>query len=88
MGFARGTVRADESLEQAAARQLIEKTALRPAYLEQLYTFGRPGRDPRGRYGFDAYFALVRTDNQKIAAGRDTSEARWFQPIHCPILGL
>ncbi len=79
-----GYVRPDESLEQAAARQLTEKTALRPAYLEQLFTFGQPERDPRRRAVSIAYFALVRTDNQQIAAGRDTSEARWFSPDALP----
>lgn len=73
-----GRVRCDESLEEAAARQLLEKTALRAAYLEQLYSFGRKERDPRGRTVSVAYYALVRTDRDKIEAGRDTSEARWF----------
>jgi 8-oxo-dGTP diphosphatase len=73
-----GIVRPTESLEQSAARHLTEKTALHPAYLEQLFSFGQPERDPRRRTVSIAYFALVRTDNQRISAGRNTSEARWF----------
>jgi ADP-ribose pyrophosphatase YjhB (NUDIX family) len=79
-----GRVRGDESLEEAAHRQLLEKTALKAAYLEQLYTFGRKERDPRGRTVSVAYYALVRTDREKIEAGRDTTEARWFPTDELP----
>jgi 8-oxo-dGTP diphosphatase len=79
-----GRVRPDESLEEAAARQLLEKTALQASYLEQLYTFGRKNRDPRGRTVSVAYYALVRTDREKIEAGRDTIEARWFPADELP----
>jgi 8-oxo-dGTP diphosphatase len=79
-----GRVHPDESLEQSAARQLAEKTSLRPAYLEQLYTFGRIDRDPRGRTVSVVYYALVKSDTQKIAPGPDTAEARWFPADHLP----
>lgn len=55
-----GFVREGESLEQAASRVLETETGLRDVYLEQLYTFGEPGRDPRGRVATVAYIALVR----------------------------
>ncbi len=79
-----GRVRANESLEESAARQLQEKTSLRASYLEQLYTFGQNNRDPRGRTVSVAYYALVRTEHEKIEAGRDTSEARWFPADDLP----
>ncbi len=79
-----GRVRSDESLEEAAARQLHEKTSVRASYLEQLYTFGRKERDPRGRTVSVAYYALVRTDRQQVAAGDDISEARWFPADELP----
>jgi 8-oxo-dGTP diphosphatase len=79
-----GRVRAEENLEEAAARQLKEKTSLRASYLEQLYTFGHKDRDPRGRTVSVAYYALVRTDREKIEAGRDTIEARWFPADELP----
>src|SRR5690349_11201706 len=54
-----GFVRMDESLEEAARRELREETGLSDVYLEQLYTFGDINRDPRGRVVSVAYYALV-----------------------------
>ena len=54
-----GFVRMDESLDAAARRELEEEAGIRPSHLEQLYSFGEPGRDPRGRVVTVAYFALV-----------------------------
>ncbi len=65
-----------ESLEQAAARELKEETGAEVAFLEQLYTFGAPGRDPRGRVISVAYYALVRS--VKVVGADDAAEARWF----------
>lgn len=74
-----GFVLPDESLEDAALRELTEETGLRNVYLEQLYTFGNPGRDPRGRVVAVSYFALVAAD-QRPAPGSDAAEAR-FHPM-------
>ena len=57
-----GFIREDETLEHAALRELQEETGVRDVYLEQLYTFGAPKRDPRGRILTVAYFALVADD--------------------------
>jgi 8-oxo-dGTP diphosphatase len=57
-----GFVHMDETLDQAAARILQNKTQLSGFYLEQLYTFGDPGRDPRMRVITVAYVALVNWD--------------------------
>ncbi len=54
-----GFVAQDESLEEAAARVLTRKAALSGVFLEQLYTFGQPRRDPRTRVITVAYYALV-----------------------------
>ncbi len=54
-----GFVRMDESLDDAAARVLAEKAGIKDVFLEQLYTFGRPDRDPRMRIISVAYYALV-----------------------------
>lgn len=67
-----------ESLEAAARRELKEETGISVAYLEQLYTFGDPGRDPRGRVVSVAYVALVRPDEHRVAAGSDAAAAAWF----------
>jgi 8-oxo-dGTP diphosphatase len=65
-----------EALEAAAQRELAEETGLRVDYLEQLYTFGRPGRDPRGRVVSVAYYALVRSAG--VSAGSDARAAKWW----------
>ena len=70
-----------ESIDAAASRELVEETNLPPdrVYLEQLYTFGAPGRDPRGRVITVAYFALVAADiAPMVRAGTDAAEAKWF----------
>ena len=54
-----GFVRLEESLDAAAARVLSSKAGLDGVFLEQLYTFGDPGRDPRTRVITVAYYALV-----------------------------
>lgn len=62
-----------ESLKEAAQRVLHEKTGVQNVYMEQLYTFGEPGRDPRARVITVAYFALIpwqhlsQPDSEKIA---------------------
>jgi 8-oxo-dGTP diphosphatase len=72
-----GFVEIDESLEQAAARELQEEVGVTNLYLEQLYTFGDPKRDPRGRVISVAYFALVDAERQRIIAASDAADAAW-----------
>jgi 8-oxo-dGTP diphosphatase len=66
-----------ESLEAAARRELAEETGVDAGYLEQLYTFGNPGRDPRGRVISVAYMALVRSREHVAKAGSDARRAQW-----------
>jgi 8-oxo-dGTP diphosphatase len=73
-----GFVNIDESLEQAARRELEEETGVRDIYLEQLYTFGEPRRDPRTRVISVAYIALVRADRQTLRVSGESSDVRWF----------
>lgn len=82
-----GFVLAEEGLDQAARRELEEETGVRDVYLEQLYTFGDPGRDPRGRVVTVAYYALVSADRQ-VRAGSDAAEARWFSMSELPPLAF
>ena len=65
-----------EDLEEAAHRKLQEKAGINVSYLEQLYTFGKPRRDPRGRVISVAYYALVRSRDH--VAGSDAKKAQWF----------
>jgi 8-oxo-dGTP diphosphatase len=74
-----GFVNMDESLEDAACRELEEETGLKPAYLEQLYTYGEPTRDPRGRTVTVAFFALIPAGvSIRIEGGSDARQARWY----------
>ena len=56
-----GFVLDKESLEEAVERELLEETGVKINYLEQLYTFGKPKRDPRQRIVSVAYFGLVKS---------------------------
>lgn len=79
-----GFVGMDESLEAAARRELEEETGVRDIYLEQLYTFGDPGRDPRTRVISVAYIALVRADKQKLRVSEESVDVRWFPVARLP----
>jgi 8-oxo-dGTP diphosphatase len=76
-----GFVRMDETLEQAALRELQEETGIHDVFLEQLYTFGDLERDPRDRTVTVAYYALINLIEQQIQASTDAREADWF-PLH------
>jgi 8-oxo-dGTP diphosphatase len=73
-----GFVRPDEGLSRAAARELAEETRLTvgAAHLEQLASYGDPGRDPRMRVVTVAYLALA-PEMPLPRAGTDAAEARW-----------
>ncbi len=83
-----GFVRIDESLEDAAKRELQEETGVKDVYLEQLYSFGEPKRDPRGRVITVSYFALIDSNKIKLSASTDVSEARWFNILQTPSLAF
>jgi 8-oxo-dGTP diphosphatase len=82
-----GYVHPDEALDAAAQRELEEETSLPDVYLEQLYTFGAPKRDPRGRVITVAYFALV-SDDVTVRAGDDAAEAAWHSVYDLPDLAF
>ena len=83
-----GFVRTEETLEQAAFRELLEETGTKDVYLEQLYTFGDPHRDPRGRVVTVAYYALVPTDKSPLLAGTDAATAGWYPVSALPPLAF
>lgn len=83
-----GFVERDETLEQAALRELAEETGVSKLYLEQLYSFGDPGRDPRDRVITVAYYALVRRLDHAPRAASDARAVGWFPASRCPPLAF
>ncbi len=72
-----GFVHEDESCYEAAARELKEETGLKNVFLEQVYTFSKPNRDPRTRVMSVAYMALSPVA-PPVRGGDDALEAAWF----------
>lgn len=89
-----GFIKMDEDLDTAARRELCEEAGVAAAhYLEQLYTFGGVGRDPRTRVVSVAYYALLPGGGSGLpvcepAAGTDAVEAQWFSLDALPTLAF
>jgi 8-oxo-dGTP diphosphatase len=74
----------DEELEYAVVRELEEETGLSDVALEQMYAFGKCGRDPRARQITIAFMGIATEGQDKIKAGDDAAEARWFDIEELP----
>lgn len=83
-----GFVDMDESLEDAARRELREETGVSAGTLEQLYTFGDPKRDPRGRTISVVYLSSVDQDSVKARADDDAAEVGWHPLDKLPPLAF
>lgn len=83
-----GFVDMDESLEDAARRELFEETGIRTGALEQLRTFGDPGRDPRGRVISVVYLAQVDAAKLRPQAADDAAEVGWHSLQRPPRLAF
>lgn len=83
-----GFVRLEESLEEAARRELQEETGIENVYLEQLYTIGDVDRDPRERVVTVAYYALVNLADHRVQAATDARNAAWFAVDDVPALAF
>jgi 8-oxo-dGTP diphosphatase len=81
-------VRENESIDDAALRELQEETNVRAIYLEQLYTFGKLGRDPRGRVLSVAYYALVDSSNVQPKESEEATRVEWFPVEEMPELSF
>ncbi|MHC4499399.1 MAG: NUDIX domain-containing protein [Planctomycetota bacterium] len=79
-----GYLEIDEELEDAVARELAEEAGLVDVPLEQMHTFGKCGRDPRGRQITIAFTGTVTKGQGRIRAGDDAKEARWFDIKELP----
>lgn len=73
-----GFVSMQESVEDAALRELKTETNVDNVYMEQLYTWGDVGRDPRTRVISCSYMALADSAKLNIVAGDDADDAEWF----------
>jgi 8-oxo-dGTP diphosphatase len=83
-----GLVKEEESLEDAVRRELKEEAGIDVNYLEQLYSFGKPDRDPRNRVVSIAYYALVRPKDYHLSAQTDADDAAWFNIKKVPKLAF
>jgi ADP-ribose pyrophosphatase YjhB (NUDIX family) len=73
-----GFAQADETLREAAARELEEETGVHGCHLKQIYTFSEPGRDPRGWVITSVYLALASKESLTVQAAADAADAAWF----------
>ncbi|MEM7575317.1 MAG: NUDIX domain-containing protein [Bacteroidota bacterium] len=83
-----GFVEMEENLESSALRELEEETGVKDVFIEQLYTYGNLGRDPRGRVISVAYFALINLEEHPVMAASDADEADWFPLDEIPELAF
>lgn len=77
-----------ESLDAAASRVLEEKAGVKNVYVEQLYTFGNPSRDPRARVVTVAYFALIPWENLNLPESRKITDLTWSSVDQLPKLAF
>src|SRR6476659_1662258 len=83
-----GFVQMDETIDDAARRELAEEAGLKNVFLEQLYTFGTVNRDPRERVVSVAYYALVKLTDYSARAATDAADVHWFPISKVPKLAF
>ncbi|NCF27779.1 MAG: NUDIX domain-containing protein [Gammaproteobacteria bacterium] len=83
-----GVVGTDEDVEANAMRKLEDSTGLSGIYLEQLYTFSAPERDPRERVISVAYYALVASKRLQLRTDADSEGVGWFSLNELPELAF
>lgn len=83
-----GFVDMDETLEDAAARELEEETGLVGVKLTQLHSFSTLDRDPRGRNIGVAFFGITSNENSEVTGNDDASDAKWFNVEQLPKLAF
>jgi 8-oxo-dGTP diphosphatase len=83
-----GFIEMDETLEASARRELGEETGLEVGPLQQLRTFGDPGRDPRGRTVSIVFWTQIEAPSVDLAARDDAAELGWYYLDHLPPLAF
>ena len=83
-----GLILNNESIEEAVERELREETGVSINYLEQLYSFGKPNRDPRNRVISITYYGLVKPNEFELSSSTDANDAQWFPIKKLPVLAF
>ncbi len=83
-----GFVDHNEDLHDAAVRELREETGLLVHSMQQVYAFGKPGRDPRGHTISITYYSCIEAEKSDLMAADDATEARWFSVDALPPLAF
>jgi 8-oxo-dGTP diphosphatase len=81
-------VELDETLEQAAARELEEETGVTGVDLKQFHAFSNLDRDPRTRVITIVFYGMVSLENSAVKGGDDAESAEWFPVEDLPTLGF
>jgi 8-oxo-dGTP diphosphatase len=83
-----GFIEMDEELDNAAKRELLEETGIIQNNLQQLFTIGTVGRDPRQRTISIIYGGAFSDENTQIKVGDDAKEAAWYSINDLPPLAF
>lgn len=83
-----GFLENEETLEETAMRELHEETGITDVYLQQVYTFSRPERDPRGRVITTAFYALLTPYSHPLRPGHDAGKVAWWKMSELPFLAF
>lgn len=83
-----GFVEMDETLEESAMRELAEETGIKEITIHQFYTFGDPGRDPRGRTVSIIFYAFANRHSTHAKAGDDAKHLEWHSISELPPLAF
>lgn len=83
-----GFMEIQESLEEAARRELLEETGIRAGDLIRFDTYDIPGRDPRGRTITQVFVMIWNRDMGEPVAGSDAGDLHWFDLTGLPELAF
>jgi 8-oxo-dGTP diphosphatase len=83
-----GFMEMEESLEEAARRELVEETGIRAGELIRFDTYDNPGRDPRGRTISQVFVMIWKKEMGRPEAGSDAANLAWFALTELPELAF
>ncbi len=83
-----GFMEMDETLEQCAARELMEETGMNGVELRQFRAFSNVDRDPRTRVVTMVFYGIAEYGSSGVVGGDDAEEAAWFRLSDLPPCGF